>query len=531
MGFNRWQPNPYRLVGRLTPGADGLLVQGMKFTLGEAWLELDGRLGRRPNFDHSDLEVRLELPDISAIASLPAEATLPAVPLALSGTLRPRRGGVGLEQWVMVSGQDRVELSGYLAFPVSPDGRSPGAWFERIVGSHVQASARLEDARAVAEHIGLHGLPARRLELVANLKLAERGLEFEITHGALGDLEALATGAIPQLTSLDGARIDLDLRLPSLASIEALDEKATLPDLPAHIGGTIGVSGSALRLESLEGGVGSSTFQLDGELETDPTPYFRRARFSASGPDFRELYDHGLLDKVPGRFEVSGAFTASGERREIESFEIKVGRTTVQISGAMETGEERAFDVNAMLDAPEPLQFSTLLEKIGDLKFPSDPLTIRSAVQASGKRFEFRDIQLAWGETDLRGTLSVEQDDIPKYDGSFQSRYLDLGWLPFAGAGKDAGDAGSGGNERRQGQIFSDAPLPITDRPPVRVNLLVTADAGALGHSRFRDTRLGLSLEEDRVQLDPIRVTGVGGGQFEGAFSLQRHGEKFKASL
>jgi hypothetical protein len=119
----------------------------------------------------------------------------------------------------------------------------------------------------------------------------------------------------------------------------------------------------------------------------------------------------------------------------------------------------------------------------------------------------------------VSGSLRVETGETPAVRGSLDSQHVDASrWM--AAPRDDGAPAAPAG-----GRVFGDAPLPLADPLPVRLDLRWTAARLTTRLAQNEDVEMGLMAEPRKLVVDPLTWRGPHGGALSVHFSADGLGD------
>jgi len=188
LGLHGLPANPYRASGGLeiTPADYGF--SGIELRCGDLFVSGDGRLGRPPTFDGTDLRIRATGTDLSTLGPAVTLPALPALPFQVAGNLLVDGDAITLRKITGTLGTSAIAVD--------------GAFAPRGLPIHVTLDLRVEgnepaDLTRFLQGLGLGDMPAlpsRPYTVAGRFAREPGGYHFGGLHFALGALRGSVDG-------------------------------------------------------------------------------------------------------------------------------------------------------------------------------------------------------------------------------------------------------------------------------------------------------------------------------------------------
>ena len=361
-GLKGLPARPFDISALVKPVRAGVMLEGAKGVFGDNRVDVDGVIGTGKGLTGTSLNVRGKGPELNNVALLTGVPYLPSGPFEFAGRVRIDRNTLYVNDATAVAGGMRgsadgtVSLGGDLGefdLEVSVSGSDvanlmQAAWLERIAGESFKIAGHI---RHRDEEYHLDSVSAT----VGNLEL---GVDGELTGaGETADLSVKASSPdsamLSKLTGLD------DLPVGALSASGRIERKA-----------------KTLEFTDMEIRIGEYSFAADGTLSTEPNSNRSDLRFSASGPELKQLGLPFDLDILPAKpFSISGELNGIPTGFAVEEFFATVGDN--KIDGRF-TADLR--------DKPEVIGFlSSSYLDLREKLLPADA----EAADANGEKSEF----------------------------------------------------------------------------------------------------------------------------------------------
>ena len=518
---------PYRADGELDSGAGALELKRLQIDMEEHVVTASGTLALKPRLAGTVLNVAGHGPDVRIWGPTFHWPRLAEEAYAFEGPVHFESEGLGLDGVDVEMADSRAKIDGLIRLPLRKEPNPAHGWFTKFEGSRFHADLTTPNLQVLGSALGLPPLPEQTLDLEANGKFTTSGLELEVDSAHLGVMDFTLAGILPFPKHFQDATADFSVVLPSLRDLKALSAEPKVPDLPLGVSGHVSQISGGFDIAGAKGKVGNGTVTFDGQLIKGDSWSLRDARFSLSGPEFREFFDHESLAGLPGDFNLSGDLTTGDRQQEISRLRLGLGRAVLQLSGTSDRLPlPERFDLQIQFEAPGTAEFQPFIDRYVSQPLPDFPLHASFLLQGSWSQLDIGELQGRIGNSEFNGWLSVVPGSAPEIRGALDFSQLDLAWMrdeeraqatPGATDADQAGGAGGSKSDR----VFTDVPLPILSLPPLLVKLDLSASVAKLPLATLEKISLGLELSQNALQLDLHSLTGEGGGQFSGVTNVR----------
>jgi len=216
---------PLAVRGRISKPGDLLLLDGVDLSLGSHSAHLKGQVNPAEPYSGSEFEVRLDTPDVAALAELFGKTGLPHEPLALSGVLKPEGKGLQFQTQQGSMGEIRLDIDGHipnLDKPLALD-----ATFDIRLPSLTLLAFLAPDAN----------LPDLPFTAVGGLKNQRDKSQLQDVQMTLGDFAAKVSGDLYHDDRFD---VSIDAGGPDASQLEQWLGRPLVPEpfsLRAHLSG------------------------------------------------------------------------------------------------------------------------------------------------------------------------------------------------------------------------------------------------------------------------------------------------------
>ena len=342
---------PVDIIADLSESPDGIDIR-VEGAFGNLTTDLTGRAQSLRKIGDLDLSANIRGPDLQAIGELFDAGFLPATEFAIGGGVRVAGDNLNLKSIVVSVGDARLEIDGKLA-PAEVD---PAA--------QLTLSASGPEIRDFLPSTLAEKMPSGAFEIRA---IAAGGLQQpafrELTAMLGGPKQTIAsvtlTGSSGILPTLEGMDATISLSGEDLQAMMEPWLEVALPAVPFKLGGRIVESGGALALSSVTFNVDNIRGTLDGTTGLLPSLDGLKMTTSVTGPDasrfvelFSELEDSTLVPAAP--FETRGSFSRTGANLSIDSWQLRIGDSLMEMSGNLgDLASPAGIDIEFAASGPD----------------------------------------------------------------------------------------------------------------------------------------------------------------------------------
>ena len=281
--------------------------------LGEAQIDLKGRMPNFPSVDDAVISLLIEGPDIARfryVTGLPGAAE---GAFSLGFTIDVDEEGVELLGLELETSLGEIRGNGRLGEP--PDYFS--SQFDLVVKS--DSLARLAGA------YGMDGMPDYPIEITGMAEYVEGVIRtIRPLAATVGEVNATVDGFLTIASGAIGSDLAFTFDGPDLADLVGAFIDATgVPQQAYDLRGRMQVRDDGFRFRDVSGSIGSSSVDIDGLLTTRSDLAATRFDFNLAGPALQELIDRiGDLEVRQGPYELSGSVLLQPEMLELRDFEL-----------------------------------------------------------------------------------------------------------------------------------------------------------------------------------------------------------------
>ena len=424
-GIPAW---PYDVSVRLKPDAAGLRLENAVGVFGDNRMEIEGVLGIRDRLAGTNLSIRASGPELHNVSLLTGVPFLPTGPFEFAGRARIDNDTLTIENATAAVTGIEATADGTIALV------PPGAEFD------LQLSASGPDLAGLAEFDFIEQFSGQPFDVSGRISRQSNMFGLDSFRATVGSLRATIDGELAS----DGTTFDIRFRADA-PDADVLDDLARIKHLPAGavvVSGRVQKIGDDLEFSDTVFRIGDYQFSADGTLSNSPLSNDSDLRFSASGPDLRQLglsfgYDSlpaktytlsAEINGVPtgfaienlvariGENDIVGEFTA--DLREKPEITGSISSAYIDLESAMpesaeEEVEEEAHAATEFLFSNEPLDTSWLHSANFDVELSVGRAILRLAdVHDVDVRVRLRD-----------GKLDIDPLTFREMDGSVAGQF------------------------------------------------------------------------------------------------------------
>lgn len=256
-----------------------------------------------------------------------------------------------------------------------------------------------------------------------------------------------------------------------------------------------------------------ATLELDGRLAAPTIPEDGEYRFHAKGE--RLSIFNSFTGGVPageGKFDFNGRLDTSVDP-ESGRWRLDLIGEGLRLNARLQGSADRPFghtglDMKFQVDGDEVGSVLPLLNLAMNLK---GAYRLEGRLVDRDDRYQFSDLKMRVGKTDVSGDLSIVHDRKPRplFVGKLHSKQLHLDDLELFP--KDEAGSKAEGDER----LIPDYTLPVELADRGDMDIEFKADKVVMELGELGQLSLHATLNDGRFQLDPIAFTGWDGGKVE----------------
>ncbi|MCP3977980.1 MAG: AsmA family protein [bacterium] len=310
----------FEIAGRVRASDIGYELEKIEATLGDTAVELEGRLGKLPGLEGTDVELKVSGPRLSALSAYADLPPLPAENFAASGRLSIEPASYELQGVSGQLGKHRFTVAG----TVSPDRGLAGTTLELEL-----SGPDLADAGRLVAEFGVRDVPQFRnvrYSVAGNVSVDESGYELQDAVARVVDAEARVSGRLGTLPEGHGTDLVFEARGEDASVLATIG--TYLPQSAFRVHGRVERDRFGARFHDVVLAFGDDLIEIDGTLGEPPRLEGTNLDLRASGSDLSLV--SGIVDLPPlpaEPFELSAHFEGSPQQFSMRDFHARLGRS------------------------------------------------------------------------------------------------------------------------------------------------------------------------------------------------------------
>lgn len=506
--IGRWMPltgrpeqalGALRLQARATIDDNGVAaIDGVAHGL-SGTLKARGAVGALGGPLAPDLVVDLALDDTTRLAALLGRSDLPAAPATLSGRISGHEATWALDDVVLEVGGNRLRLNGSLRLADGP------------AGADLEIDLDTPDLAALGQLFGQPDLPAGPLQARGRVEKTADGLRMDGFTVIQAGNRAVIDGRLKLPDRFEGSDLAVDLDIADLPALGRLFGDPDLPDEPLQASGTVRRTGNSLDFSVSQGEMGETRLRLDGRIADLDRPAGVDARFDLQLPDTGILGfwwpDVAFPD---GPLAARGRLNQRDDRVHLENVQLEFPEMTINLGG--DFSPEGAVDLSLEIRGSD---FSRL-DALTGLQLPAVPFDLATGLRGDPGFLNFHGIHYRVGASEITGEATIARGDITRIEADMHAPLVDLNdWIERP----RAQDGAAPGTPPRR-RVFDDTPIIVLKDLGMELEADLQVDTLRLAFSRYQNIAAHVSLDGQRLRVDPFTVHDDIGGQLEGSLVL-----------
>ncbi|MGC1954922.1 MAG: hypothetical protein WA970_20565 [Gammaproteobacteria bacterium] len=327
-------------------------------------------------------------------------------------------------------------------------------------GSRLRFNVTASDAQQLAELAGIAAPAGATLQVRGSTSITAEQIRFEDVQAFLADMELNATAWLDRKPKQPGLTVEGQVKGADLAhAVEPLLPSAArsmLPQLPFAASAKLRLTGASLDIKTVSARVGSSTLRFRGQVEpARPGPNLV-GEFSVRGENLAELLGGLGSDHLP----------------------------------------ETAFSLASRLRmSPDAIRFA------------DRPFELSASLQGSGREQLIEELRFESGNSNLRGRLRHQRNDVPFLEIALTSSHFNLDQLLARDRPENKPQATVTGRDR----LFSSDPLPFKVLDAFDAELSLQIDDLVSHQRRWRNLITEASLKQGVLDVRRVHVDAANG--------------------
>jgi uncharacterized protein involved in outer membrane biogenesis len=379
-GAGHFNGTPWEISGRL--GTLERLREGrhveeaLAARIGEARLEIRGRVEEPLVLGNPELDVDVEGPDVAAALQTFGLRSPLTGAFHLHGRLEPAKGGVDVDVSAAV-GSVTAKARGVVDARLSLD----------AFRFHVQAAG--PDASVVGSWVGVRGLPARPFELSGQVRRQDGRLRLEGVKARVGPTSLALEGVLGGPPHLVGTDLNLRATGKDLSKLSRLTG-LRLPVGPFEVAGRVLRRADGLAMEGVELRLQGAAIRAGGTLGEPPRLPNLDLTVDASGPDLSAFSRLANVELPQAPFVLHGRVARDGRALQLDGVEGRLGDDAFGGSGRLVLAKRlEGTDVRVRVEGPDLARLASLAGLRGA---PAEPFDVKGRVRVVPGGYELEGV-------------------------------------------------------------------------------------------------------------------------------------------
>jgi uncharacterized protein involved in outer membrane biogenesis len=380
-GDGQFNEAPWEISGRLGTleklyeGRD--VGQALDARIGEARLEIRGRIQEPLALGAPELDVSLEGPDIvAALGTFGLRSPL-AGAFRLRGRLTPATDGVDVDVTASVGA-------------VTAKARGVAAALLSLEAFHVAVEAAGPDASVVGSWVGVEGLPPRPFDLSGQVRRGGGRLHLEGVRARVGPISLAVAGVLGAPPRLVGTDLAVRATGPDLSKLSRLT-RLRLPAGSFEVEGRLLRRADGLAIDAGELRFRGAVIRAGGTLGEPPRLSSLDLSVDASGPDLAAFSRLATVALPQAPFSLRGRVARHGRALQLDAVEGRLGDDTVSVVGRLvPAGRLEGTDLQGRVAGPDLAWLASLARLRGA---PAEPFDVRGRVRVVPGGYELEGVE------------------------------------------------------------------------------------------------------------------------------------------
>ncbi len=501
-------PEPFSIQGDVVFDNGAIKAQPLIVKTSADRLEVSGVLGPAPDFADSSLDIRIISNEISRWHE---RLSLPATmrgSLHADSQLSSNKDGIFSVRAELKMANIFVQASGIL-------GSMKGALQPRL-----EFNASAANLHSLGTLAGIDKLPAAPLSARGKIDLTAREIHFQDVNIDLAGHDLLVNGLLSLGDNYKGSELKVKFKSPDIAKLGRLFGHAEFPQQALKLNADLKLDGKGLAFRVSDTRPDEFKLALDGRIVDLNNPLGIDATFNMRLPGLDTIAF--LLPETPlpqGPFAVQGSLKNDRDRTQLENVQLQLGQAKATIDGTIQ--HDSRFQLTIRANAPD----ASILKDWTGKPLAPDPFSMAASLAGNPSEFEFTDLDVRLGKSAVGGHLKIGLGELTRISGQLDSAFLDLSqWLNIGSKTTYQAAAPSR-------YLFNDTPVMKVADYGVALDLDINVDRLDFGNHAVQDVKLGLRLNPNHLELNPLSLRGRAGGRISGTGVLDNSGDKPRFDL
>jgi len=499
----------YRLQGAVRKDGEKLVLRDLTAVIGDAEdykFEVSGFITNNPKMIDSEFTVHARGASLSALAELAGVQGIPDYPFDIGAELRRGSATTYIQKGAFHVGNVDMRFSGHISDkPMEHD-------------LEISFDGSVTDLPAVIATFGVAADVVPPGDMIASGTIRRHRGQLSVDNlvASLGDTTLGVSGVVGQPPGFKGTRLNTELRgndlsqaLPARFSRESLDHAFKFI-------ATVVVEDDQLSISELDAEVGHTSLAGSASIMLEPIMGSGRFSLQADSPDLFELFPEAKEISVPqvAKMKFAGSGDWDDNYWKFEDLQLQLGEGSLEIDGALDGPPSFSrTDLNINWHASSIANLSILLGR----ELPEHALHLTARVVGSRDVMTMENFNLTLGDSDLRGSFTMRDGEIPQVDLDVDSNLLDISEY-FEKIAETAADEKV--EPESDGRVIPDAPLPLDmlKKFAAEVDIDIVEYRGRA--LMLDDIELDGTVHSGALRVDKFALTGQREGRIELSASL-----------
>ncbi|MGD8831257.1 MAG: AsmA family protein [Pseudomonadales bacterium] len=459
---------------------------GVKLTVADHHLSATGPLGEYPDFNGTRLVTTLEGSDVSELARIAGLEDAIAHPYQARAVLAIADGALTASEIGVDA--DPLHVQGNVTLP----------HFERPGPVGFDGHLTLTDLALAGRHLGVQGLPARRVDADVKGRWQRSGLQLDRSAGQLGDVSFRLSGNLGRLSGPAGIDLDLSASGPDVNELFLRAPPDVSSAIPFELSTRIRGVDDAIDLIGLELSAEGGELMLDGRVSLAEGAVGSRMKVSGHG-----LHLDRVLPALPRYVPPDRPWRAAGTvslpaagKLQIDAAHLEVGSIRLDASGVLDASDQSATSLTLSARGDSIRE----LGQYGDLVLPPHGFDLVIDLEGSPDTIRISSLAAHLGDSDLQAEGSLDLSGKPRIVLRGESSVLKIDDFQHAIFGNLEDDTGT-----KRTRLFPDTPINLEEL--ARRDWDVAIDVGNFRGRRasLEDVDLAFTVRDGTLDLERIR--------------------------
>jgi uncharacterized protein involved in outer membrane biogenesis len=344
-------PETFQIKGTLELHQNDYRLVGIEFGIDGASGTFNGRIGKDPGLNHSEIEFDAHGPSLAVADSLVPLIDLPDAPFSAAGGVTVNDGIIGLENVTIGLADTTARIDGHL---VPSNGLIGTAVHTSIEGPNIDQLVTLIDDSIARD---LPTLPAKPFSVAGDLTIDEAGYHLSSLEFSHGDATSTINGVVGRPPEFIGSDIEFQADGSDASLIAAAVGVPTLEGSFSFTG-RVGKEAGGFRFDDVRLRLGDHSAEVDGRLGKLPKLIGTSLEILAKGPDLDFLREVAGLENLASEpFEFTGQFDGDPHRFKSTALDFRFGSSDITGDLTVDVRDKPGFTARLVSNHVEVADF------------------------------------------------------------------------------------------------------------------------------------------------------------------------------